>query len=267
MNTTRLSLYGCLLLIFMMARTGTGAGFVWTGAGDGVSWTDESNWDAGAGYPDGADDQASFTNGAAAVTIPAELTLGGFTQGTNFTGTNSLAGNLFLVASAGGSGGLTVDGGRLLTGKDLVSGITAAGSIVIGSNGTVVVHRSSTTGEGLGQTIAAAGMHIDGTLSADGEGFGASSGPGKGGGYLSPAGTHGGRGGYNSKPTYGSFTNPVALGSGGNYPGGGAIVLRAAGELHVAGRISPMVWAPSPLRAAARAVRSTSRPPVSPETA
>ncbi len=230
----------CALMGLVASQLAMAGDFVWTGGGDGTNWITAANWDAGIGYPDGGDDRAFFTNGAAAVTVPAGLTLGALALGTNYLGTNSLAGNLILVDTGGQAGSLTVDGGLLRTGRDVVSGIAANGTIRIGAGGTIVVRRASTVGEGQGQTLSAAAMRIDGWMQADGEGFLAPAGPAPGGGFLSPGGSHGGRGGFNGKATYGSFANPISLGSAGSSPnaGGGAIVLTIGGTLTVDGTLS-----------------------------
>ena len=184
--------------------------------------------------------RAWFTNGHASVTLPADLTLGDLTLGTNSCGTNSLAGNLCLVKTGGGSGSLVLDGGMLLTGNDTVSGISAEGQITVGTNGTLVVRRSSTLGEGYGQLLTAQNMRVAGVMHGDYEGFDAGEGPASGGGYASPAANHGGMGGYSSKATYGCFTNPVSLGSGANPAGagGGALMLDIEETLTVNGRLS-----------------------------
>jgi hypothetical protein len=76
------------------------------------------------------------------------------------------------------------------------------------------------------------------SINADGTGFPGGIGPGysAGGG-----GTHGGLAVNTTKPTYGSATNPVCLGSGSgwhNVAGGGAIKLIVNGNLVVNGRLS-----------------------------
>jgi large repetitive protein len=111
---------------------------------------------------------------------------------------------------------------------------------VIGADGTLLVRRSSTTGNGAGQTLTAASVVIDGLLSADAQGFNAGQGPASGSQNI--GGTHGGEGGGNPAATYGSVTNPIALGSGGRFgqgdaEGGGAIALDVSGGVTVNGAI------------------------------
>jgi hypothetical protein len=89
-----------------------------------------------------------------------------------------------------------------------------------------------------GDVIVAGGSSIN----ADGTGFLASFGPGASA-SGSQGGTHGGHGEGNTKVTYGSYTNPTTLGSGGGDSGstgngGGAIKLIVAGNLVVNGRLS-----------------------------
>lgn len=95
----------------------------------------------------------------------------------------------------------------------------------------------------------------DGTIEANGRGFGPGTGPGAGGSAGASTGGggagHGGAGGNGSNvngvggPTYGSFTDPMALGSGGGTgasvaggAGGGAFRLSVNGNLTVDGVIS-----------------------------
>lgn len=85
-------------------------------------------------------------------------------------------------------------------------------------------------------------------LSVDGRGHGIGQGPGAGiPGFPAAGGSHGGRGGDGenpSGPTYGSFTDPVQLGSGGGLSGvsrsqgGGAVDLVVAGGLRLDGTLS-----------------------------
>ena len=49
-----------------------GAEYVWTGRGDGSTWTDKDNW-GGSGYP-GESDNATFSSGAE-VTITSDITV------------------------------------------------------------------------------------------------------------------------------------------------------------------------------------------------
>ncbi|MCA9058952.1 MAG: hypothetical protein KDA85_10640, partial [Planctomycetaceae bacterium] len=133
-------------------------------------------------------------------------------------------------------GNLSISGGTLQTAKDAVGDITISGDLTVATDGTIVVRRSSTVGEGLGQTITATNITIDGVIHADGEGFDATKGPGA---QTTRGGTYGGVGGESAMSTYGSMVDPTALGSGGySGSGGGAIVISATGTVTVDGRIS-----------------------------
>ena len=213
--------------------------FVWDGGGDGTSWTSTNNWDLDSGYPASAADFVVIRSGGASITVPAGVTLGGLVIDTGYSGTVSLASNLTLSGAGGHDGNLTVNAGTLRTGLDTVSGISVAGQFNIGTNGTVVVRRSSTAGNGAGQSISAATMRVDGTLHANGQGFAGKQGPG-GAANDATGGTHGGVGGDNTKATYGSVANPTSLGSGGggSVSGGGAIAVSVSGKLTVEGTIS-----------------------------
>src|SRR5262249_16156393 len=136
--------------------------------------------------------------------------------------------------------------GTLYTAKGSTTSITCNGTMTVGSSGTVIVQRSSTSGNGAGQTITAATLTISGTISADGQGFDAGSGPGTG--PWGGGACHGGIGtnGYSSSTshTYGSMTAPTSLGSGGyngssnGGAGGGAITISSTGTITVNGTIT-----------------------------
>jgi len=158
----------------------------WTGnAGDNKIST-STNWSP-VGSPVSGDSLIINTSsssidwdGSAPSTINA-LSL----EGT-FSGTLSLTGSLTVSTT------LTVNKGTFQTAKDAVSDITVTNDFVIGANGTVIVRRSSTTGDGAGQTITASVVSVEGSLNADGAGFSAGQGPGA---QSNTGGTHGGRGG------------------------------------------------------------------------
>ncbi len=220
--------------------------YTWTGDGDGTTWANADNW-GGSGFPSGAGDTALINTGSALITTSGNLILGALTLDTGFTGTNRLGGSLTLSTAGGGSGTLTVNAGTLQTVKDAVGGISVAGAMTIGSAGKVVVRRSSTTGDGAGQTITAQSLVVDGSLNANGQGFNHGEGPSPGSG-LSRGGSHGGRGqstvtsGLVEGTPYGSVTHPTALGSGGRSGsgyegcvGGGAIDVEVANGITISG--------------------------------
>lgn len=240
---TRCTVVVLSMLLLAAGRAGATA-YTWTGGGSDGKWTNAANW-GGGGYPNGAADSALINSGSGIITNATALVLGELTVDTGFTGTNILGGDLSVTTSGGGSGNLIINAGMLLSGKDITSGIAVDGAFTIGSNGTVVVRRKNTTGQGAGQSFTAASLTVDGRLKADGEGFGPSAGPGVGDWY--DGGSHGGRGGdYNNNsagPTYGSFVNPTALGSGGgpggtDGAGGGALLLTVSGGVTVNGTMS-----------------------------
>ena len=134
---------------------------------------------------------------------------------------------------------LTVTAGTLQTAKDTAGDVTVTGTLLVDTSGTFVVRRSSTTGNGAGQTITAGTLTVTGSMHADAQGFNAASGPGKSTATYY-AGTHGGVGHRNSVAnTYGSFTNPTSLGSGGESTGGGgALSISVAGTATINGTLS-----------------------------
>ena len=130
------------------------------------------------------------------------------------------------------------------------------GNITVNSGGNIIAYSSTTlvnaeaggTAEipyGKGITINATSVTVDagGSINADGKGFAAATGPGKGNPASSNGGGYGGVGGTYSTgvagPAYGSATVPTAIGSGGGTSaGGGAIKLAVTNTLTVNGRLS-----------------------------
>jgi len=201
----------------------------WINPSDGNIST-ASNWDLGR-IPIATDDilinggSANITWDGAASSTANSLTLSG-----TYTGTVSLTRNINI------SSNIVVSEGILQTAEDASSTITVTNNFNINANGTVIVRRFTTSGEGQGQTISAANLTITGSLNADGKGFSAGQGPGA---QSNTGGTHGGQGGANTKSTYGSFTNPTSLGSGGaTAAGGGSIIINVSGNVTITGTLS-----------------------------
>ena len=123
---------------------------------------------------------------------------------------------------------------------------TFGGTLTINPGVTVTAQSSA----GAGVVINADNIRIDGTLTANGQGY--ATGTGTGPGALCAGGGHGGNGGNSSTgnlggTAYGSVTAPITLGSGGGNcvgglggtAGGGAIKLVAtSGTVIVAGTLS-----------------------------
>ncbi|MBW1860471.1 MAG: hypothetical protein JRI70_10515, partial [Deltaproteobacteria bacterium] len=131
------------------------------------------------------------------------------------------------------TGALTVNSGTLLCKADTTVINEASGGDVV-------------TPHGQGMVINAANVAVgeDGHISADFQGFLTTEGPG---GAIHGGGGYGGRGGSGNGGviglTYGSLSQPTALGSGGRYysvggSGGGALKLVVAGTVTVDGTIS-----------------------------
>ncbi|HZR16863.1 MAG TPA: hypothetical protein VFE51_06005 [Verrucomicrobiae bacterium] len=161
-------------------------------------------------------------------------------------GTNTLL-SLFTTSSVD----LTVSGGAVLT----LSGQLYLHSLLVTSNSWIVATNLflSTMGDAL--------IEAGGGMVADGNGYGASQGPGAGrytviplGGYVGGGGGYGGYGGnaagttsvLTGGGTYGLLTEPTTAGSGGGAPssnlaggaGGGAIHLMTSGALKLEGMIT-----------------------------
>ncbi|HVM50114.1 MAG TPA: carboxypeptidase-like regulatory domain-containing protein [Candidatus Acidoferrum sp.] len=150
---------------------------------------------------------------------------------------------------------LTVRGGAVVSPPTSQS----LGSVVVSSNGTLTLSSQILTVSG-SMTVQAGGA-----VSADGTGYGSGQGTGAGrsysmNGYVGGGGGYGGYGGSGASntisylapggTTYGSFTSPIDLGSGGGGyglayagyanggAGGGAVRLTVNGTLQVDGRLS-----------------------------
>ncbi len=180
----------------------------WVASAPG-NWSNSSNWSLISGGPNGASVPTSantvvFDGGSVQVSS-ADVAFSGTVA--SMTVTSAYTGNIYLSTNFVVTTDLTISSGTIYTSKDVVSTITVGGNLNVGTNGTIIVRRSSTVGNGAGQLITASSMTINGIVNADGQGFDSSSGPGAGtGGHI--GGTYGGTGGANTTATYGSFSNP-----------------------------------------------------------
>lgn len=180
--------------------------YVWTGGADS-DWLNPLNWNNNAIPRDGDD-----------IEIPAGLARYPTIQAGTYPAT-------------GAYGVLDVKAGARITCKGDPTAINEA------SGGT------ASSPHGLGVALNCATALVAGTLTADGLGFPARTGPlgnGEGAG-------HGGVNfsdyfGYDDGRAYGSATQPTSLGSGGNggigQGGGGAIKINASGEVAVNGAVT-----------------------------
>ena len=124
----------------------------------------------------------------------------------------------------------------------LAAGTYNIDELHIDSNATLECQGDISGTNGSGVIINATNCSIEGTLSAYGLGFLAEQGPGCDGAYRTGGG-HGGTGGNSSASVYGSLSEPVSLGSGGDTDGpggsgGGAIKLNVSGTLTINGTVS-----------------------------
>ncbi len=200
----------------------------------GASWTNTS------GYFTAAQSTVTFT-----ALSTGTITTGGMNAGHQFAylQINSTTGYTTSLASSAGNSlqvnnNLTISSGTFQTGTDVVSSVTVSGLLFVNTNGTLIVGRSSTVGNGTGQTITASSITISGIMNADGQGFDVSQGPGSMAldGATTYGGTYGGVGGRSTMATYGSFVNPTSLGSStDDGMGGGAITLSSAWALTLNG--------------------------------
>ena len=192
----------------------TGGTYVWTG-GTSTSWIDPLNWDGNAA-PGSGDDIVIPSGIARYPLIPA---------GTH--------------PATGAYGTFTVESGATVTCKGDPTAINPD------SGGTPAVGATPAVPHGIGVTINCTSAEINGTLSADYQGFPNRTGPAQ----SSEGASHGGVNywGYETyDPTvaYGKYQQPTALGSGGNVDytgaasGGGAIKLAATGNIAVNGLVT-----------------------------
>ena len=195
------------------------------------------------------------------------LARGAAAQATPTPGDLSVSANLTLPEDVYAFVNVTVSNGAVLT---LAGGtvLNASGTLRVMDDSMIVVQSKNTGGgmsQGIGGTINAGGVTVEAgsTISADGQGYIGTAGPGAGASdQFCNAAAAGGGGGYGGTggsqesgasggPTYGSPVAPTDLGSGGgNNPaagcgqnstvnaGGGAIRLTVAGTLQLDGAIS-----------------------------
>ena len=137
---------------------------------------------------------------------------------------------------------LTIAGGSAV---NVVGAITVTGSSTILLQGKNSGSQVSGQWLGVGVSLTAADVSVEAgsKISADGQGYPTSSGPGAGAGSYQAA-SYGGRGGGTSNPIYGSALQPADPGSGGGgayggwSSGGGAVRLIVSGTLTNNGTIS-----------------------------
>jgi hypothetical protein len=145
---------------------------------------------------------------------------------------------------------LYLDGASTL---NIAGGATATitDALTVAGNSTIVCQGKNRTGQvdgewaGVGVAIHASDVTVEAgsVISADGQGYTKTAGPGGGADWYI-GGSHGGRGSGGAAPTYGSLMLPVDLGSGGYGPagswsnGGGAIQLEVTGTLTLDGEIT-----------------------------
>ncbi|MBA3710268.1 MAG: hypothetical protein H0W83_15765, partial [Planctomycetes bacterium] len=218
---TTLMLSMLLMAPFASAATATYTG----GAGDHLAST-PGNWSTGLAPTANDDVVIGPSSEAIQWDVSASGTINRLQLESSFTGALTLGRAITVVTN------LQILGGSLITGRDLATPITA-NFLYIAPAATIVVRRSSTLGEGAGQTITVGTLILEGVITADGEGFDHYSGPGRG--TYGRGATHGGLGAYayieEYGHTYGSMENPTSLGSGGGTPwgvggaGGGAITI------------------------------------------
>ncbi|MCK5082737.1 MAG: hypothetical protein KAR31_07500, partial [Candidatus Omnitrophica bacterium] len=201
-----------------------------------------------------------------AVPLPGAVVVFNSTYNTNCTA-NIVADNLVSITlDTGYTATLTLEA-NFVAGAGVLN-LTGTGDALKVVDGTILCEGDATAvnsdsggttdvphGTGITINVANGDVNIgtDGTIKADGEGFGGSEGPGEGEDAIWASGAgYGGMGGNSGTGvqgglTYGSATQPGALGSGGGTDttegtqggtGGGAIKINATGTVTVSGTIS-----------------------------
>lgn len=217
---------------------------VWNGLGADDNWSTPGNWSDDQ-IP-GETDTARFdgTSSSNAVIDPGYAgTIGDIDVRPEYGGTIRLNRDLtvtnhFLLAGTNATAAFTWT-------VDQKADLYIGGDLTISNTAIMLVCRSSTEGQGQGQTITVGGSVLieeDATLSAVAQGFDARQGPGYSGDDTTGA-AHGGQGGYRIgrgilQDPYGCSTNPVSLGSGNRGAGGGAIRLVAGTSVNVKGTLT-----------------------------
>jgi autotransporter-associated beta strand protein len=197
----------------------------WVGSGN---WSAATNWSLGHAPQAGEDVEFNFSSLANCTVDSVTNTLGSLTLSAGYAGTVTVQtkyagqGSFTNLAIAGDC---TIHGGTvthlantgLSTASDCLR-LTIGGNLTIGTNGQINV---------------------------DGKGYAAGRGPGAAAtsGQRSCGPSHGGLGGhgyYSVKPpaTYGSFVEPLTLGSGGQAAGGGSVSLTVGGTTSLDGLIT-----------------------------
>ncbi len=101
-----------IIVLLLLLATAAATPFVWTGAGDGVTWEVDANWDQ-PGFPSTDGDTTTIAAGAAAIVTIAPVTVGEVNMEAGFSGSVTL-GAAFSITDVGGQNGqLTIAGGIL----------------------------------------------------------------------------------------------------------------------------------------------------------
>ncbi len=195
-----------------------GGTYVWTGDINN-NWIDPLNWNGNA-TPSSGDN----------IVIPSALARYPLIDAGTYP-------------STGAYGTFTIEAGATVTCKGDPTAINPD------SGGTPAVGATAAVPHGIGVTINCANAVINGTLSADYQGFPNRQGPAGNGEGASHGGVnYWGYEAYDSTIAYGKYQQPTALGSGGNgdytgaASGGGAIKLNATGTTTINGLVTAKGW-------------------------
>jgi hypothetical protein len=199
----------------------------WTGAGTDELAGNPANW--AGGVAPGAGSFIALDSGSSKnMTWNLNIKPSGWRQ-AGYLGTVTIA----TVYGASGFTNLVIQGDCLID----------SGSWTHVANGSDETYRLRVTTEGGAFTLGAGA-----SINVQGKGYAPGKGLGSGGASANnglPAASHGGMGNGATKPTYGSITSPVTLGSGAYTAGGGAIWLTIGGTATIEGLISARAAQPS----------------------
>ncbi|MCK5242460.1 hypothetical protein KAR34_08410 [bacterium] len=221
-----------LLIVLALSNIGLADVVTWDKGGSDNKWSTAENWNNDT-VPTSEDEIliSVITNGGINIDIP--IVVKGIEINDRLYGNNEI-----YASSTIDTGYLKIKSGTLKTAENAFGDINISGNLEIDGNGELVCRYKNKIGNGEGQIVTVGGdAIINSKITADGKGFHFNEGPGKGGeGYGA---SYGSRGYKSLTMPYGSMQNPVVLGSSGNYSrGGGAIILKISGSIHINGKVT-----------------------------
>ncbi|MFZ4396825.1 MAG: hypothetical protein ACOYOU_14515, partial [Kiritimatiellia bacterium] len=219
---------GVAVTLALLVWTASGQTVYWKGAVS-TAWSDPANWTNG-------------TNAAPVKPGPGVSAVVDLRYSPINLPVLDLANGSVTIASLVVSGGASAASLTFANGDVSTKRLVVTGDVTISTNGILTHAAETATGTTVGNesnrlcVVAGGNLTIaqGGQINVDYKGYSGGNGPGRGTGGSNSGGGYGGEGGGTSPggTTYGSITNPVTSGSGGQsaqYSGGGTVVLRVGG--------------------------------------